>query len=61
MKSKNILVLLVFALCVFITNAQSPWERIAERPSTLFMDQGESKFTTNSFRLSLVDASQTVK
>jgi hypothetical protein len=61
MKRKNILVLLVFALCVFITNAQSPWERIAERPSTLFMDQGESKFTTNSFRLSLVDASQTVK
>ncbi len=61
MKRTLILVLLILAFCIFVSNAQSPWERIAERPSTLFLDHGESKFTTKSFRLSLVNASQTVK
>ncbi|MDD4697473.1 MAG: hypothetical protein PHR52_08050, partial [Fermentimonas sp.] len=58
---RGVIITFLSVFSLFVANAQSPWERIAERPSTLFMDQGESKFTTNSFRLSLVDASQTVK
>ena len=61
MSRNKIIVLLLSVFCVSQINAQSAWDRIAERPSTLFMDQGESKFTTKSFRLTLVDASQTVK
>ncbi len=55
----TVLILSVFAL--FLSYAQSPWERIAEKPPTLFMEQGESEFTTQSFRLTLVDAAQVVK
>ena len=46
---------------LFVAGAQSPWERIAQKPSTLNAEQGELKFTTRSFSLSLVKASQTVK
>ena len=61
MRRTTIFGILLSFLVLSTVNAQSPWERIAERPSTLGMDQGESKFTTKSFRLTLVNASQTVK
>lgn len=41
--------------------AQSPWERIAQQPSTLLSEQGDKTYTTRSFALTLVNASQTVK
>ena len=61
MRRTTIFGILLSFLVLSTVNAQSPWERIAERPSTLGLDQGESKFTTKSFRLTLVNASQTVK
>ena len=42
-------------------NAQSPWTRIAERPSTLLVNHGIEKHTTNSFAITLINASQTVQ
>ena len=40
--------------------AQSPWERIAQRPSTLGLEQGITELTIAPFKLKLVRASQTV-
>ncbi|WP_257666366.1 DUF5695 domain-containing protein [Parapedobacter tibetensis] len=40
--------------------AQSPWERIAQRPSTLGLEQGIDELTIPPFKLKLVKASQTV-
>lgn len=59
----NRLLLTFFILwsLLFVAGAQSPWERIAQKPSTLHTAQGELKFTTRSFSLSLVNASQTIK
>ena len=61
MSQYKTITLLLSVLIVFQSNAQSAWDRIAERPSTLLLDQGESKYTTKSFKISLVNASQTVK
>lgn len=61
MSQNKIIALLLLVFFVFQTYSQSVWERIAERPTTLQLDKGESKFTTNSFKISLVNASQTVK
>ncbi len=49
--------------CIYCLSAwaQSPWERIAQRPSTLQIELGEKTFSTPSFALTLVNASQTVK
>ena len=51
----------IAVVSVLTSFAQSPWDRIAQRPSTLFMEMGEETFTTKSFSLTLVNASQTVK
>lgn len=40
--------------------AQSPWERIAQRPSTLGLAGGTTEWTIAPFSLQLVNASQTV-
>lgn len=40
--------------------AQSPWIRLAQRPSTLGLEQGITELQTQAFRLKLVKASQTV-
>ncbi len=40
--------------------AQSPWERIAQRPSTLGLEHGFIELTNAPFKLKLVKASQTV-
>ena len=61
MKTTSFYLLLAFICLSFVSRAQSPWDRIAERPSTLMLDKGDTKFTTKSFSLSLVNASQTVK
>ena len=58
---RGVILIFLSVFSLFVANAQSPWDRIAERPSTLLLDQGESKFTTKSFKISLVNASQTVK
>ncbi|MCJ8209721.1 DUF5695 domain-containing protein [Mucilaginibacter sp. RS28] len=42
------------------TRAQSPWEKLAKRPSTLGVDKGILTFHTPDFTLKLVGASQTV-
>lgn len=39
--------------------AQSPWERIAQRPSTLGLEHGITELTVAPFKLKLVTASQT--
>lgn len=44
----------------FSAAAQSPWIRLAQRPSTLALEQGLLELQTPSFRLKLVKASQTV-
>ena len=61
MKRLLITISILASLSPFYSSAQSPWERIAQRPSTLFMGMGEETFTTKSFSLTLVNASQTVK
>jgi len=61
MKRAKIFGFIFLFVGLFAINAQSPWERIGQRPSTLFMEQGEKTFTTESFSLTLVNASQTVK
>jgi hypothetical protein len=40
--------------------AQSPWERLAKKPSTLELEKGFDSFNTKSFVLTLVRSSQTV-
>ncbi|MFC3198624.1 DUF5695 domain-containing protein [Parapedobacter deserti] len=47
------------ALCVLSVQAQSPWERIAQRPSTLGLEDGTVEFAAPPFKLKLVKASQT--
>ncbi len=44
----------------FMGVAQSPWERIAQRPSTLGLEQGIDEHIISPFKLRLVNASQTV-
>ncbi|WP_044060238.1 DUF5695 domain-containing protein [Proteiniphilum acetatigenes] len=61
MKRLIITACIVSVLTLLPAFAQSPWERIAQKPSTLFMGMGEKTFTTKSFSLTLVNASQTVK
>jgi len=41
-------------------NAQSPWEKLAKRPSTLGIAEGSIDFKTAVFRLKLVKQSQTL-
>ena len=60
MKHSKITLLVLF-ITFFSISAQSPWERIAQRPSTLYMEQGSKKYVTKSFSLTLVNASQTVE
>ncbi|OJW13308.1 MAG: hypothetical protein BGO48_00690 [Mucilaginibacter sp. 44-25] len=43
-----------------IVNAQSPWEKLAKRPSTLDLASGTLSFHTGKLTLKLVKASQTV-
>jgi hypothetical protein len=56
--------LLAFGLCLPIIStpaaAQSPWEKLAARPSTLGLENGFITFHTPEFTLKLVKASQTV-
>ena len=61
MRRKTISGILLSVLVLSTVNAQSPWERIAQRPSTLQIERGEKTYTTQSFSLTLVNASQTVK
>lgn len=52
---------MVFLFTLFTAFGQSPWDRIGSRPPTLGVEHGESRYTLNSFVITLVDASQTVK
>jgi len=54
----KILLLLLFSNTIVC--AQSPWDRLAKKPSTLGLDKGIDSFRTASFVLKLVLASQTV-
>lgn len=51
---------LLITLSAYTGFAQSPWERIAQRPSTLGLEHGISAFTVAPFKLQLVKSSQTV-
>lgn len=57
---KIILSLCCLAASLQAVTAQSPWIRLAQRPSTLGIDQGATELTTPFFRLKLLKASQTV-
>ncbi|WP_353130803.1 DUF5695 domain-containing protein [Parapedobacter pyrenivorans] len=57
MASLSFVLITVFAYTGF---AQSPWERIAQRPSTLGLEHGITAFTVAPFELQLVKSSQTV-
>ena len=56
----RITLLFLTTVAILPVSAQSPWERIAERPSTLGLEQGTSEWTIAPFKLKLVNASQTV-
>jgi alpha-L-arabinofuranosidase len=47
-------------LMTLTLQAQSPWTRLRNRPSTLGLEKGYLSVSTNEFRLTLVRASQTV-
>lgn len=47
-------------LHAFTSMAQSPWERIAQLPTTLNLEAGIEEFTIPLFNVKLVNASQTV-
>lgn len=47
-------------LAILPALAQSPWERIAQRPSTLGLENGTAEWIITPFKLKLVKASQTV-
>ncbi len=50
----------LITLSAYTGFAQSPWERIAQRPSTLGLEHGIAEFTVAPFKLRLVKSSQTV-
>ncbi len=59
-KSMKRLSLFVFAaLCAGTVFAQSPWERIAQMPSTLGIEKGSKTFTTSDFYLEILNSSHT--
>jgi hypothetical protein len=58
--SINVALLLVVLIAFSHLQAQSPWEALAERPSTLGIDQGCLDVKTGSFYIKLVKSSQTV-
>lgn len=59
---KRVKITTLFLIIILLSlHSQSPWERIAQRPSTLYMEQGAKKYMTKSFSLILVNASQTVE
>src|SRR5690606_30987717 len=47
-------------LAILPALAQSPWERIAQRPSTLGLENGTAEWIITPFKLKLLKASQTV-
>jgi len=56
----KITLLFLITVAILPVSAQSPWERIAQRPSTLGLEHGTSEWTVAPFKLQLVNASQTV-
>lgn len=50
----------MFFLVPFVLSAQGPWQRIAEQPEVLGLDEGFEEFSTSGLDISLVKASQTV-
>ncbi|MBV4357554.1 DUF5695 domain-containing protein [Pinibacter aurantiacus] len=62
MMIKKIKIFFVAAGLFLVSNAsaQSPWQKLAQKPSTLGLQDGRIEFKTSSFRLQLVKASQTV-
>lgn len=61
MNRKSVACILIGCFIFTSAWAQSPWERIGQRPSTLQRELGEKSYTTSSFTLTLLNASQTVK
>lgn len=60
-KMKTLFAFLLLLLCSsVIVCAQSPWERLAKKQSTLQLEKGFESFNTASFVLKLVRSSQTV-
>lgn len=56
----TLLLCLALLCAVDRASAQSPWERIAQRPATLGLERGVTAYTVSPFQLQLVNASQTV-
>lgn len=51
----------IVALCIASNAiAQSPWENLSKRPSTLGIDQGELKLQSTNFNIRLLKSSQTL-
>lgn len=57
MKTTTTILLLIF--CSLAGYTQSPWDRIAQKPSTLGLDAGYTGLHTANFNLRLVKSSQT--
>ncbi len=51
---------MILSMTIGLSFAQSPWERLAQRPSVLELDKGLIKGTSQSLLLELVSSSQTV-
>lgn len=60
MSIPTITLLFMAAVALSRSFAQSPWERIAQRPSTLGLADGTTEWAIPPFSLQLVNASQTV-
>jgi len=54
----KVFVIFLLSSCGWVS-AQSPWERIAQMPSTLGIEKGSKAFVTKDFRLEVLNASHT--
>src|SRR5690349_7196471 len=59
-KKIKIALLLYCIFSIYAASAQSPWQALSKRPSTLGLEQGIISLKTPSFKLQLVRASETV-
>ncbi|MEJ5996298.1 DUF5695 domain-containing protein [Pedobacter sp. Du54] len=58
MKKSTLFLLLLFCTTAF---AQSPWDNLAKRPSTLGIDKGTISLQSTAFSIQLLKSSQTLK
>lgn len=61
MTSPKLFFFIIICIMSVGIKAQTYWDRVAQKPSTLKVEDDDTRFITKSFSLTLVDESQTVK